>query len=434
VFLEESLGARRAKGTSMQSLTTRTSVAIALVLSIAACQASSEKEPGGRGESDLTDHERDSSGPDADGNDRSDAFPDLPELDAKIAELLTGTPSVPGANVAIVKGGKVAFAKGYGKARLDPAAPMTADTIVNVASISKVVTALAVMRLVDQGKIGLDADLQPVLGFALRNPQFADVPITLRMLLSHTSSINSRSDSMTAPIEENWVENADASISLETFVGDTFTPGKRWYSTEHYHPSRPGTKFDYCNICPAISAFIVEKVSHKAFDAFSKQEIFEPLGMTSTTWRLALTNRDRLAVGYSAFSLTGEPLPTPEAVPPQGAPYYPATSLRTTSIDLGRFLLEFSTKHAVIKAESANEMFREQFPGVAPGQGLGWYSHAPSIFGHNGSDAGHSANMSLDIRNGTGVLVMLNGDGGDDGETPLYSKIEKVLWDAAEKL
>lgn len=350
------------------------------------------------------------------------------ELDATMNELLAKTSAVPGASVAIVKNGAVVLAKGYGKARISPEAPMTDDSILNVASISKVITAVVALKAVETGKLSLDADIGTALGFSLRNPKFPDVPITLRMLLTHTTSIDSRTEALSAPLESGWVEDADSPLSLKELVEETFTPGHKWYDASLYSASKPGTAYDYCNICPAITAYAVERATGEAFDVYSKTVLFDPAEMTSTTWRLADTDRARLV---QAYTLDERNKLTTAA--PQGAPYYPADSLRTTPTDLGKLFVELTKTHAVLDADLAQQMFTVQDDAVAKGQALALSANEDGVFGHSGSDIGVVSDMLFDTSTNTGIVVVLNGDGGERGDVPVR-EIEAALWKAAKGL
>ncbi|MFO0735408.1 MAG: serine hydrolase domain-containing protein [Labilithrix sp.] len=347
------------------------------------------------------------------------------ELDATMAEVLAKTPAVPGASVAIVRDGAVVLAKGYGKARVSPEAPMTRDSILNVASISKAITAVVALKAVEGGKLSLDGDIGTALGFSLRNPKFPDVPLTLRMLLMHTTSIDSRTEALSAPLESGWVEDADSSLSLKELVEETFTPGRKWYDASLYSAKKPGTAYDYCNICPAITAYAIERVTGEAFDAYSKEVLFDPAQMTSTTWRLADTDRARLV---QAYTLARNEL-SPAA--PQGAPYYPADSLRTTPADLGKLIVELTRTHAVLSADLAEQMFTVHDDTVAKGQALALSANEPGVFGHSGSDLGVVSDMLFDTSTNTGIVVVLNGDGGERGDVPI-PEIEAALWKAAK--
>jgi CubicO group peptidase (beta-lactamase class C family) len=115
---------------------------------------------------------------------------------------------VPGVAVAIVRHGELLRARGYGWADLERRVPMTADTLLNVGSVSKTVTAIAVMQLWERGALRLDDDVNDYLPFAVRNPRHPDVPITARQLLAHRSSIRD------GPAYDESYACGDPSLSL----------------------------------------------------------------------------------------------------------------------------------------------------------------------------------------------------------------------------
>ena len=146
-----------------------------------------------------------------------------------------------------------------GTADLATGRAVTADDPVRVASISKLVTAIAVMRLVEQGKLDLDADVSAVLGWRLRNPAFPDTPITLRFLLSHRSSLTDRIDYV-LPLDADM-----AKILAE--------PGA--WDAEH----APGSYFRYTNFNFPVVAAVMEKATGERFDLLVKRLALDPLGI-----------------------------------------------------------------------------------------------------------------------------------------------------------
>lgn len=153
--------------------------------------------------------------------------------------------------------------------------PFTADTRFRTASISKMFSALCVMRLVEAGKVDLDEDVSTYLGFTLRNPAFPDKKITLRMLMSHTSSIRDGSRYLIPP-----------EYPIEAF----FQPGGRFYAGgEHFAKPvegeadrQPGCFFTYANLNYGVIATMFERLSGIRFDEYMKQNILEPLGLNAS--------------------------------------------------------------------------------------------------------------------------------------------------------
>ena len=136
---------------------------------------------------------------------------------------------------------------------------VTADDPVRVASVSKMVTTIGVMKLVEQGKLDLNSDVSRWLGWSLRNPSFADRPITLQMLLSHTSSVREHDD--------------DYVIPLGTMLQAVMQDAKNW-DPKH----GPGDNyFTYTNLNFPIVASIVEKVTGERFDIWMRREVLVPM-------------------------------------------------------------------------------------------------------------------------------------------------------------
>lgn len=133
----------------------------------------------------------------------------------------------------------------------------TVDDPVRVASVSKLVLALGVMRLVERGKLDLDRDVSAYLGWTLRNPGFPDVAITLRMLLSHTSGLR---------------DDADYAIPLGDTVQARLGDRRSW-DVEH----RPGAWFHYTNLNFPVVASVMERATGERFDRLMTRLVFAPL-------------------------------------------------------------------------------------------------------------------------------------------------------------
>lgn len=133
------------------------------------------------------------------------------------------------------------------------------DSRVRIASISKLVTALGAMRLVDAGRLSLDRDVSNYLGWPLRNPGFPNVPITLQMLLSHTAGVR---------------DGADYALPLDADLGDWLRKPSAWDASR-----RPGSYFTYANLNFPIIAAVMEGASGERFDRLMARLVFVPLGI-----------------------------------------------------------------------------------------------------------------------------------------------------------
>lgn len=174
------------------------------------------------------------------------------------------------AAVGVLKEGKIVFSEAVGRKQLGGDAA-SGDTKYRIASISKLITAVGVWQLIEQGLIDPDADVSPYLGFRLRNPAYPDTPISVKMLLSHTSSVR-----------EGGGKPGTYNIPYGHPISEFFTEGQTYYNPNCWAPAgeAPGEFFAYCNMNYCLLGTIIEKVSGERFDKYMTNHIFAPMGLT----------------------------------------------------------------------------------------------------------------------------------------------------------
>lgn len=211
----------------------------------------------------------------------ADAPRTIDELKRRIAAVLAEE-GAPGAAIALVGRDGPIWVGGIGVRSLESEAPMEADTMFRVGSVSKSIVALAVMRLADQGKLDVDAPLRELLPGLVDNPWEAVAPVTLAQCLEHTAGLGDfrfnevYTDDETIPVADALAINPRSRVV-------------RW---------RPGTRHGYSNVGYTIAARAVEVASGVRFDTYVREEILAPMGITDAPfWRTA-DARERLAVGY----------------------------------------------------------------------------------------------------------------------------------------
>ena len=177
------------------------------------------------------------------------------DMEAFLAEI-----EAVGVTCAVVKDNQVIYHHNFGVKNLETQEPVDDATLWRIASISKSFTATGLLQQVEQGKIALSDDVSDLLGFRVRNPKFPDVPITLEMLLSHTSSINDSQGYWTT-ID---IINPDINPSAGNCYND-YAPGSGGY--------------EYCNLNLNLAGTILERVSGERFDQYIVHHILEPLGI-----------------------------------------------------------------------------------------------------------------------------------------------------------
>ena len=170
--------------------------------------------------------------------------------------------------------------------------PVNDSTRFRIASISKLVMTTAMMRLFDRGLFKLDDDVSTYLGFNLRNPNHPQIPITFRMLLSHTGSLNEGTgyDAFLTDTYNNVGNPPDFSQLL--------VPGGKYYTEDMWRKEAPGEYFTYCNANFGLAGTLIERISEERFDEFIKENLFIPLGITGAYTVEGLSDINSLAVIY----------------------------------------------------------------------------------------------------------------------------------------
>lgn len=200
-----------------------------------------------------------------------------------------------GGSVVVFCNSGATTAHHFGKADISRNLPVTDSTKFRIASISKMVTALAILQLVAQGQLSLDAPIGQTLGYPVVNPSYPTTPITPRMLLSHTSSIidgNGYDAFLSATATANPIPNLSAIL----------TPGGAYYDAAQFNNVSPGTYFNYANINYVILGTMVEKASNLRFDVYCRQYIFQPLGIDASFNVTDLADINQVAVIYRKVS------------------------------------------------------------------------------------------------------------------------------------
>ena len=317
------------------------------------------------------------------------------------ARQAMATSTAPGLAVALVHRGQVAWARGYGLADRAAREPVMASTRFQAASLSKPVTAWGVLRLVEQGRIGLD---EPVVGRLRRwHPPpspFDPEGITVRRLLSHTAGLSVHGYAGQGP--EEPPPPIAASVSGE--AGGSFpvellqAPGRGWlYSGGGY----------------SVLQLLVEELTGRPFAAFMRREVLAPLGMTASSFRwrrTAATARphDRRGAGGPDFTFAEQA----------------AAGLVTTAPDLARFVAaalpgpKGEPPGRGVLRPAGVELALSPAPGTdgrwGLGYGLGLLPGGDLLAYHEGANRGWRAGLALLPGRRAGIVVLANGDGGDD--------------------
>ena len=209
-------------------------------------------------------------------------------------QAIVSAPDTPVASLSAlaIRDGQVVYEGHFGLRQIPqtegaPGLPADHQTLYRVASVSKLVTTIGLMRLVEAGQLDLDADLSQYLGYALRNPHFAQTPITARMLLTHTSSLR---------------DGGGYFMPLGTSLQTALQGGNpaAWASPKADADRAPGRYFAYCNLNFVVLGTLIERITGKRFDVYMQEAVLRPLGIAGgfTPETLSQADISHLAVLY----------------------------------------------------------------------------------------------------------------------------------------
>ena len=315
----------------------------------------------------------------------------------------------PGFAVAIVDREQgVVYESGFGWADRQNRKPFTAQTVMNIGSVSKTFIGVALMQAVENGQIDLDAPVDRYLGFSIRNPRFPDKPITLRHLATHTSGIEDRG----SIYRKAYSEGMEPSMELGEYLRQYLTPEGRWYNRRNFGKNPPGDARDYSNIGAALAAYTLEKALEKPFDELTTRSILEPLGMNDSGWSYGDIELDSHAVSYDGDDI----------VEPYTLVTYPDGGLRTSVSSLGRYLAAILGGGVlgdvrILDGASVEALVAPQFDAQDPPEGAGdknsgifWSLDSSGLIGHTGGDPGISTMTAFDPESGRGWVFITNSE------------------------
>ena len=323
---------------------------------------------------------------------------------------------IAGVTFSVVKDGKIIFAQGYGYADLKTKKPVIADqTLFRPGSISKLFTWTAVMQLVEQHKLDLDADVNTYLDFKI--PEAFGKPITLRDIMTHTAGFEET-------VSELFLQKPEQQFPIGEYL-------------QKHMPKRifpPGKVVAYSNYATTLAGYIVQRVSGEEFTDYIANHIFKPLGMKNSTFKQlpppALLKN--MATGYKQAS---DPKPTPYEIVEAA----PAGALASTATDMARFMMahlnggEYDGAR-ILKPETVKQMHSLNYS-PAPGMNgfdLGFYQenrNGHQIIGHGGDTEVFHSDLHLITDANIGIFMSFNSVGKDGAVEPVRVAIFRAFLD-----
>lgn len=333
------------------------------------------------------------------------SFGQTEKAEAEIRDIMKQL-DVVGLSVVVVKEGDIVYSKAFGLKDLETNTPLKENDLFRIASISKSFSSTAIMQLVEGKKVSLSDDFSDLVGFKVRNPRYPETIITLKMVLSHTSSIND---------------------SQGYFNFDVINPAKSKEWSKCYNEYPPGKGYEYCNLNYNMVGAVIEKLSGERFDTYIKNHILNPLKLYAGYCVDSLDNS--LFVTLHEYDSTLKFRAAPMAYAPRreeirnyvrgySTPIFsPTGGMKISAPDLARYMIMHMNKGVykdvrIISKKSARRMQKT----IAKEEGYGLaitnidnLIPDKTMTGHTGSAYGLYSAMFFQPKEKFGIVVITNG-------------------------
>ncbi len=367
-----------------------------------------------------------------------------------------------GLSVVAVCDGRIAGEWYTGLRDLERNLPVNENTKYRIASISKLVMTTAMMKLCDEKRLDLDEDAGTYLGFPLRNPAHPERPVTVRMLLLHTSSINEGTG------YDAFLMDTYNNVSSPPSFSELLVAGGRYFTENMWRTESPGEFYTYCNANFGLAGTIIEKITGERFEEYIQKNLFIPMQISGSYIPEGVADINNLSVIYRMEDgkwtpqtddfkgVMSSPRDFSGYIPgTNGAVFSPQGGLRISAAELARIMVLHINKgryngNRIVSARSIRLMHREQFictatnndekgvrrgnrglsvqviPGDVAGGILPRRSH---MLGHTGSAYGLVSDFFLDPKGKYGFIFITNGiaAGPHEGSSGSFYTFEEAL-------
>jgi CubicO group peptidase (beta-lactamase class C family) len=313
--------------------------------------------------------------------------------------------SAVGLAVAVVKGGEIIYTGSFGYKNLEDSTLLSDGDLFRIASISKSFTTTALLTLLEGGLLSLDQDVSELTGFVVRNPAFPDVVITVKMLLSHTSSLND---------------------TQGYFNLDILNPEKNKEYAKCYNEYEPGTKYQYCNLGFNTLGAIAERLAGERFDQFTRHKLLAPLGLYASFNPDSL-DRTKYVTLYdsiaqpAAYVSRAKQLDSGYVMGYSTPLFSPTGGMKISATDLAKYMVMHMNYGALpngerIISEETSRLMQSAVVETGEGESYGLalrqtdnFIPGERMIGHTGSAYGLYSAMFFEPEKKFGIVLMTNG-------------------------
>ncbi|MDR1984463.1 MAG: beta-lactamase family protein [Prevotellaceae bacterium] len=333
-----------------------------------------------------------------------------------------------GLAVAVVNENKIVYSNEFGVKNVETQEKIKKDDLFRIASISKTFTSTAIMQLYEQGKFNLDDDISDALGYSVRNPNFPDIKITYKMLLSHTSSLSDA---------EGY------------FDYDILKPEINLNYANAYWDYAPGEKYNYCNLGFNLLGALIEIHSGTRFDNYIRQNILLPLEIDDAGFNVDSLDNQKFVTLYNwqdsvwieskdAYKSRSDEMEN-YALGKNAILFSPTGGMKISAVNLAKWMLcrmNYGSLNdtKIISEESSKQMF---IP-VEPANGKSSYGlgimvskdlvDGDTLIGHTGGAYGLTSAMFFNPDTKFGVVMITNGSSPKNGKDKIISDVVNAMY------
>nr|WP_297784904.1 serine hydrolase domain-containing protein [uncultured Allomuricauda sp.] len=323
--------------------------------------------------------------------------------------------------VAIVNKDSIVYSKGFGYSNKEQQIPYTTKTVQPIASISKTLLGVALMKAQELGILDLDDKINDHLPFTIQNPFYQNEPITIRQLANHTSSILDTEHyekiyvfkDKIPPFYENLPHklkqevqkevdllNGNQMMSASNFIKNQYCTDGKWYSSNSFSNTVSGSTYKYSNMGANIAAYIIAKASGMEYTDFLREHILKPLQMENSGWAFETHQLENIATLY----WYGYPIPAYEFIT------YGDGGFMTNIEDFSKYMTAvmkgYHGESNILKASSYKEMLSQ--PASKEFKKNVFWTIDDEKIGHSGNDPGIISHAYFLKEKNYGIIVFVN--------------------------
>lgn len=323
--------------------------------------------------------------------------------------------------VAIVSTEGIVYSRGFGYSDIEHKTPYTTKTVQPIASISKTLLGMALMKAQEMEILDLDDKINDHLPFTIQNPFYPNEPITIRQLASHTSSILDTEhyekiyifNDKIPPFYENLPQktkqevqkevdllNGNQMMSASNFIKNQYCTDGKWYSSNSFSNTVPGSMYKYSNMGANIAAYIIAQASGMEYTDFLQKHILKPLQMNDSGWASKAHDLENVATLY----WYGHPIPTYEFIT------YGDGGFMTNIEDFSKYMMAvmkgYHGESNILKASSYREMLSQ--PASKEFKKNVFWTIDDEKIGHSGNDPGIISHTYFLREGSLGIIVFVN--------------------------